>query len=455
MRMTIRRIAVPTAVLLLALLAGVAGADLGVQEAPLMPGGQVYEVTRGPTGLLYLSDTGSQEIWRVDPISGNYTVYQGVYGQDATAAADAAIWFTDGAEVFGRINPQTGVKTTWAAGLAGEVNLWGTAAGPNNTVWLSEWFGSGSRLFRFTPGANELCSVTPVGGVSSYYVLVDDNEIWLGNWAADKIMRFTVSGNQLQLRAWDLPAGSNPVGMALDGDGNLWWADAPAGVPLRRPLQREFQPETPATAGTLARLEPGANRLTRYTLPAGSNPQWVAVDGSFVWYTEITGRTVGKLAPELASGTPSTLTFDDEMLTLSCLPLGTGAPSAVSTRTGTLAFTAGSWSAIVTSGGWSVYQMPAGAAPYGLAASADSLWIGDQGRQQLAKVVEAACYPYDVHPAPPACDGDVDIADIQTAAGCFNQPFSATCPAALNFNGVGLVDVGDVTLVAQQWGWTQ
>ena len=70
------------------------------------------------------------------------------------------------------------------------------------------------------------------------------------------------------------------------------------------------------------------------------------------------------------------------------------------------------------------------------------------------------CYFADVQPnanhtLPILCDGDVDIADVQRVAGCWNQPVgSAACPAALNVSGQGaFVDVADIVAVAQRWGW--
>lgn len=67
--------------------------------------------------------------------------------------------------------------------------------------------------------------------------------------------------------------------------------------------------------------------------------------------------------------------------------------------------------------------------------------------------VRQSCYPYDVHPLPPACDGDVDIADVLTVAGCFGQSVSPSCPALLDFDGLNGIDVADIVAVADQWGW--
>lgn len=443
------------ALLLLIGAASVTAVGLVVQEANLAPGGQAYEINRSLTGTLYVSDNQANEIWRIDPISGAYTVYQGITPQDAKPDANGDIWWADGAEVFGRINVQADTKTTWAAGLAGEVNLWGVAFDADGYTWLSEWFGFSSRLFRFNSTNNELCSFTPTGGFSSYYLIHDDGELWLGNWAANRIMRFDTTSYTLD--TWQLTGDHNPVGMAADGSGNLWWADAPAGLVSWRTPPGYTAPLVPTTVGSLNFLEPVFNRLTTYTLPAGTNPQWVGLAGSTVWYTENDADTVGVLDPALASGTQSTLTYSNQTLTADCVNLAVSTPTSISTRTGTLSFTQGTWSPVLNSEGWTVFQAPAGASPFGLTHHAGTTWITDRGRQKLIKTTPAACNPFDVQPNtnhanPVACDGDVDVADIQTVAACFLQPISATCPAVLDFNVSGIIDVVDVTLVGQAWG---
>ena len=69
------------------------------------------------------------------------------------------------------------------------------------------------------------------------------------------------------------------------------------------------------------------------------------------------------------------------------------------------------------------------------------------------------CYFADVQPnanhtQPILCDGDVDIADVQRVAACWNQPVGApACPPTLNVSGQGaFVDVADILAVAQRWG---
>ena len=70
------------------------------------------------------------------------------------------------------------------------------------------------------------------------------------------------------------------------------------------------------------------------------------------------------------------------------------------------------------------------------------------------------CFFADVHPHrshsnPALCDEDVDIADIQSIAGCWNRPLNAAnCPPPLNTDGLGpTYSVGDIIAVAQRWPW--
>lgn len=63
--------------------------------------------------------------------------------------------------------------------------------------------------------------------------------------------------------------------------------------------------------------------------------------------------------------------------------------------------------------------------------------------------------PNAVHTSPAACDTDVDVADIQTVAACWNQPIGTpACPATLNVDGQGAyVTVGDLIAVVARWNW--
>ena len=80
----------------------------------------------------------------------------------------------------------------------------------------------------------------------------------------------------------------------------------------------------------------------------------------------------------------------------------------------------------------------------------------DYGRMVL--ISSAGCFFADVHPNtnhanPEACDGDVDIADVQRVAGCWMQPINVLCPGEIDLDQSGQIDVGDIQLAAENWGW--
>jgi hypothetical protein len=73
-------------------------------------------------------------------------------------------------------------------------------------------------------------------------------------------------------------------------------------------------------------------------------------------------------------------------------------------------------------------------------------------------VVAPFCHPADVQPNaaagnPEACDGDVDVADVQRVAGCWQQSVGPACPARLDFDESGAIGVTDIVFAADHWGW--
>jgi hypothetical protein len=92
-------------------------------------------------------------------------------------------------------------------------------------------------------------------------------------------------------------------------------------------------------------------------------------------------------------------------------------------------------------------------------ASSDNVDISIRPRLVFTyTLMESSCHRADVHPNadhsnPAACDGDVDIADIQRIAGCWQQPVGAACPAVLDMDGSGDLGLPDIVIAAGYWGW--
>ncbi len=73
-------------------------------------------------------------------------------------------------------------------------------------------------------------------------------------------------------------------------------------------------------------------------------------------------------------------------------------------------------------------------------------------------VLDVGCHLADVQPNAnhanvAACDGDVDIADVQRIAGCWLQPVGPACPAGLDMDGSGDIGLPDIVIAAEHWGW--
>ena len=103
--------------------------------------------------------------------------------------------------------------------------------------------------------------------------------VWVTERDGDRIGRFDIVSESWQ--EYDLPDGSQPWGLALDGTGNLWFAQT--------------------AADQIGKLETTSGTITEYGgLAPGSQPWGVAVSNGVVWFTERAAGQIGRLDP--ASG---------------------------------------------------------------------------------------------------------------------------------------------------------
>jgi streptogramin lyase len=351
---------------------GAVGASNTVDQTGLTSYGEVYEINRDAAGTLYVSDYDAYEIWKVDPLSGAYTLYQNLGGVgvlDARPDSAGLIWWSDGVDTFGYVNASTTQQVRWE--ISEGQNLWGLAIDSSERVWLTESFGSGSLLYRFTPSTLELCAYDIPGGSSSYYLIFDAGYLWLANWGNDRILRFDTTKDQDQVTRWDISIEAqdvDPHGIALNQNGHLWWADK--------------------SQGTLGRLEPGEDRVTNYALPIGTRPYMLDTQAGVVWYTENLSDTVGMLDPAAATGSSVTVTRDTSTATESCSTLGAGTTTSIITSSGTLPWTASATTLVLDQADWKIFQLPSGSPnpiPYGITTSAGYSWVTVQSTQQLLR----------------------------------------------------------------------
>jgi streptogramin lyase len=217
-------------------------------------------------------------------------------------------------------------------------------------------------LYRLDPGTSELCTYTMPGNGASTYIASDGDYLWLANWFDSILMRLKISDNSLT--SWSLPEGSSPFGMAVDGSGNLWYADQGISV--------------------LAKLNPTTNQLTSFALPNGDFPQMITVQTDFIWYTEANLASIGRLDPLKADHTFSTLTFQNETLDPSCASISPSSTGTVTVTSGDLSWGDTSYPTIRNNGGWRIFQLPDTSLPWGIVVP-ESGYVIDSGRQKLIR----------------------------------------------------------------------
>jgi len=377
--------------LILVLGAAAAKAEtLTIGETDISPAGEAYEVNLGSDGQLYLSDYSAKQVWRINPTTDAVALYQLAQNVvDARPRSANEIWWTDGSDIFGRINlannPPNVIYWTMPEGA----NLWGTAFDPENKLWLTEWFGGASFIYRFDPVANTYCAYqlykndVEIGGAQSYYILYDQGKVWVANWGLRRIIRMDPVAEENTW--WQIPeAGSIPRGIALDGDGHLWWADE--------------------GLGALVKLDPGAasNQALRYDLPAGEHPKSIMIDQGAIRYTEFdetaqTAGTFGILDPPRASPTTMNMVTGTSPVDVYCNQLaGPGTVSSLTISTPALTWGSLALDPVVENEAWTIFQLPTTGTPgrpYGIALGGTNIWMSDQGRQKLLRYDAASTLP--------------------------------------------------------------
>ena len=338
-----------------------ARADQSAQEMALNPAGVAFELSQDSQGMLWISDWGAGEIWRVNPATGNYVVFEvGGTPSDARGDGQGLVWWVDSSSNrLGRLSVADGKASIWE--IPGTTSLYGTGLDADGNIWVTD--ASGPHLYRLAPASSTLCTFTlPLDGLSNYLV-VDGSHIWLGDRQNGQIDRLDVEGETFA--QWTLPANSYPQGMALDGNGNLSWAD---------PI-----------LGQLAHLEPGANRLITYTASVVDSPVILSFAGGQAWYTD-QNRSVGRLDPRLAPGTAITVAYTSEPAVPSCAPQMLPTTNTVSVLTGQAAWNTVAYTTLLDQNGWRVFQLPAGSLPWGIVAAEDAVWVVDTDRRVLARI---------------------------------------------------------------------
>ena len=267
--------------------------------------GAAQDITTGPDGALWFTDTGANAIGRMTldgtatefPIPTPATLPQGL-----AAGPDGRIWFAEyeGAQI-GAVTT-TGVITEYPL-PGGLLDSQQVVSGPNGDVW----FLAENRVgFLSTGGVGMLVGTLPTAQTS--ITVGPDGNLWTGGpYGVSRTtpdgttMTFSLTGDVEPLVQW----------IARGPDGNLWFTigGLPQGI-------GRVTPDGTATTFTLL---PNQTFRTLHAIVS-------APDGN-LWFTEPkTGATsdsnaaaIGRIAPD---GTISELTFDGDPYGLTVGPDG-------------------------------------------------------------------------------------------------------------------------------------
>jgi len=185
--------------------------------------------------------------------------------------------------------------TEWSVPTAAS-GPYGVGEDTNGKVWFTE--NNTNKIARFDPSNNnftEWAITTANSGPHNVFVkLVTTSngtvtQVFFTEFAANKIARFDTSTNTL--KEWSLTAGSNPAGIYVDDNNDIWFAESGRDAigRLRTStgnLTEWILPGASGTPGSPA-LKPWSVYVQVVHTPSYSN--------RFVWFTEMLGNSVGRL----------------------------------------------------------------------------------------------------------------------------------------------------------------
>lgn len=280
------------------------------------------------------------------------------------------LWWADGrSNILGRILTSDSSYVHWE--VPGVVGFYGTALDDQGRLWASGL--ETSVLYRLDPdpldsNPGELCRYTLPDNGESTYLVVEGNDVLLGDYKNYRLLRLSMDNNKLSW--WSLPEGSYPFGMILDGQGDLWFADN----------------------GKIGRFAQVSNTLTYYPLPQGDFPMKLTIHDGIVWYTEFEPAGIGRLDPNFTNYKSTIPMVDVGTLQPECSDLPTiisETPLSVIRKEGII-WENYTYPVSGEEAGWQLYQMPFELSyPWGIA-STDAIWFVDSDRNVLGRVIPSA-----------------------------------------------------------------
>lgn len=221
----------------------------------------IGQITTGPDGFIWYISSSVNRIGKVNPATGvvtEYTIASG--GQGISAGPDGNIWFTmTGSSRVGRITTNgvvTGSFNTTTnqgprdivagpdgnmyivfetSGRIGRMNMngdltilgntgllpRGATLGPDGNIWYTVFTGNAVGRVNVQSGTITEFSTAGAGLTGIFDIASADGSLWVTATGSRRIARISPSG---VITAYPAQTGANPRGIAVGGDGNLWYA---------------------------------------------------------------------------------------------------------------------------------------------------------------------------------------------------------------------------------------
>ena len=191
-----------------------------------------YQITAGPAGdnHLWISDQGSNNVYRVDPATNppTITAFTPVTVNTAkgiAAGPDGNIWTANGNGTIGRVNT-AGAAVGAQIPIPGSPNLQEIAKGPDGNMWVAEFLSPPAKVARITTGASPVVTEfsTLTGGALRGIVAGPDGKVYFTDTDKQRIGHINTDGTGVDYTTPTLTPSSDPEGLAVGQDGNVWVA---------------------------------------------------------------------------------------------------------------------------------------------------------------------------------------------------------------------------------------
>lgn len=280
-------------------------------DGSFKPSGQPRQITNGPDGAVWFLNGGAKEFGRIAP-NGTITEFDtpgAEQGTDIVSGPDKRIWIAHNAGVI-KVDPATGVGTNFpVAAITG--NARDIAPDRDGNLWVVDSDG----LVRVTP-AGTFTDVPVAGSAGRGIALGGDGRMWWADFGGEAIQAtqttapYTTTkvapnlGSGLQgiaagpnnQLAFGLP--SNSLGRVGPAGGAQLTTDtgSDAGFGIVLGTDGAYWATRFAKQG-LGRLTPGGAYSTPIAFPAGSGPRYVATGpNNTLWVTLETSERIARIS---------------------------------------------------------------------------------------------------------------------------------------------------------------